>query len=591
MHSTPKPQPWPIADLKPHPDVKNLVNTLTKCFFPKEPLLGLIASELERRGVAPQESARIAKSAFEAAIGHLLATDIAWRSRLDAIFDEKYPSIPREYWQSGRIAQRSYERLLAASDSPPTFEVDHFAAIPSPRNLLAAKIAPALFVIEEVRGKSIVKPTANVERFINGEKKAVRRSSLFEVSVFTRPVWRLHDDHWSPYSRRHLPRRTIVARVLCATATPSLIADFVHDLRTTFSWMNDAALAVYLGYLIQPMLAHLYVGQMPAYCFLGPTKAGKGYLSNALPSIIYCRVGDSTVLTKQITPNSYEMEVLLNSGKDALYVCFDEIKSATDDELKMLDALCTQTTLLVRKFRTGYIEIDNHFTLSMTAVNRTFTDETYGRLAVIKLKESRPDKISIFHNQWSKRGPELLRAIWDSINAVDIDIPQLPRIPDRRPGFGLMSHVVKRAFGIEPDYKVESSNIDVLDDVCRMAEEGHMIGRTIGSWRQFSLRSFTEFMDQKHEIKWKRANALASINTALGYTSTRNHPSYRESGYQAESGNFYEIELREEGQKAKRSFIYVRKVSGKSESRSQELTQLPDHLQQIDCQSNDRKSV
>lgn len=554
---------WPPEEINQFPAICEMLKTLCGRFFPRKHLIALAQSELLRCDVDTDRAEALAAKAVDVVLGYWSSQtdDLQWGLRLRVIFKDKYPSRAREYWVSGGIAERRYERQPSNPDMPASFQIEHYENIKNPGKVLATKIAPDLFVIE-AKGKEeeTAKPTADLERFQNAEKAAVPRSNLFEVIVFGRPTWRVKTG-WEPYNPLRLPRMSVAAKLTCAFSRQETLIEFVDDLKATFAWPDDGSLGAYLGYLVQPMVSHLYVGQMPAYCFLGPTKAGKGYLSNALPSVLYSRMGEPTVMTKQITPSSYELEVLLNASKDAIYICFDEVKSATEDEIKLIDAFCTQATIMVRKFRHGYIEIDNHFTLSMTAVNRTFTDETYGRLAVIKLRESRPESISSFHRRWCRRGPELLRSLYDAVNVVDIDLETLPKVTDRRPGFGLMAHVTKSVFGLDPDYSVESSNNDTLDDLCRMHEEEQRFGRNLGSWTQYALRNFTDYMNQKHEIRWKRSNALAAINTSLGYTSTRNHPSYREVGYEAESKKRYHIELREEGQKSKRTFIYMREAT------------------------------
>jgi hypothetical protein len=561
------PRKWPPKRLIPYPQICEMLRLLTGRFFPKDHLVEILMHHLRHfHDLSVSEAAELSADAYDLAIEYWVsqADDLQWGLRLKEIFDGQYPTKAQEYWFLGGVAERKYQNMSADMDMPFTYEVDQFDRIGNLGRLLIPKLAPDLCIIEKTKNGYRIDATADVERFLNAEKKTVPRCNLFEVVVQSRPIWRA-ETGWSNFNLKRLPRRSYAAKLICKSASPDLLLQFVDDLKVTFAWPSDGSLGVFLGYLLQPMVCHLRVGQMPAYCFLGPTKAGKGYLSNTLPAILYNRPGGPTVMVKQITASNYELEVLLNSCKDRLYICFDEVKNASDNEMKMIDAFCTQPTVQVRKFQVGYIEIENDFTLSMTAVNRTFTDESYGRIAVVKLKESRPDKISAFHYRWCKAGPELLRAMFDSINAIELDGIDLPIIPDRRPGFGLMAHLVKNVFYLDPDYKVDSSNSDTLDDLCRMHEEKPGSGRIAGAWRQYSLRSFTDYMTENHEIKWKRANALAAINTALGYTSTRNHPSYKLTGYPSESGKHYHIELREEGQKSVRTFVYIKDVFTESQ--------------------------
>ena len=93
-----------------------------------------------------------------------------------------------------------------------------------------------------------------------------------------------------------------------------------------------------------------------------------------------------------------------------------------------------------------------------------------------------------------------------------------------------------------------------------MYEEAVHLGDIKGQWKRYSPANFVKFMAEKYDRHRKRESAAAAINTALGYRSTRNHPSYKDGGYPAESGKHYHFEVREEGIKNKRTFIYLQVV-------------------------------
>jgi hypothetical protein len=569
---------WPPEELIPYPKIADMVLDLTERFFPSTHLIEITSSEIFKLGCISQpESDEIAKSVVERALLHWLThtIDQQWRLRLEYIFDNKYPEQARECWYIGRLANVKYEKPSVIVSQPYTFNIKTIDIISKPEHLLCSRIAPLLYIVElNSRNEPTVEPTADVYRFHNSEKEAVPKSSLFEENIFNRPAYGI-ETGWDNYNSDRLPRKIVAAEILCSTNDEMLFAEFVTDLKVTFAWpdTNDTNgfLAVYIGYLIQPLISHLMPGMMPAYCFLGPTKSGKGYLSNVLPAVFYHRYGESCVTTKKIPKEIYEFEVLMEASKNALYICFDETKNASDEELKMIDAFCTQSEIVIRKFRVGYYQLPNLYTVSATAVHRTFSDETYGRMSIIKLKESRPENISAFHQKWRLKGPQLLKCLFEKVSKVKVDFDCLPKVSDRRPGFGLVAHFLKEAFSLTPDYSIEATNCDVLDDLCRLFELESHLGSPKGPWMRFSPRSFTQFMAKNQDIKWKRSNALAAINTALGYTSTRSHPIFKDTGYPAESGRHYHIELREEGERSKRVLIYIQPLNQQDDLRSQAL--------------------
>lgn len=569
---------WPPEDLKPFPQIADMVLTLVERFFPSKQLKELISSEISKyENISLARSVEIAETSIEKALIHWVnqTFEPQWRIRLEKIFDNKYPEYSRECWHNGKLASVKYEKIDMNSSQPYSFSTRNIDTITKPEHILCSKIAPLLYEVElDKNGKPSIIPTAEVIRFHNSEKEAIPKSSLFEEVIFNRPAYGITSG-WDSYTLGRLPRKIVAAEILHSTFEEEILFEFMSELRSTFAWPDgnnsNGFLAVYLGYLIQPLISHLMPGLMPAYCFLGPTKSGKGYLSNVLPAIFYHRPGESCVTTKKIPKEVYEFEVLMEASKNALYICFDETKNASDEELKMIDAFCTQSEVVIRKFRVGYYQLPNLYTVSATAVHRTFSDETYGRMSIIKLKESRPENISKFHQKWRLRGPQLLKCIFEKVSGVKVELDMLPTVADRRPGFGLVAHFLKEAFGLTPDYSIEATYCDVLDDLCKLFESEPHLGSPRGPWLRFSPRSFTQFMAKNHDIKWKRSSALAAINTALGYTSTRSHPIFKDTGYPSESGRHYHIELREEGERSKRVLIYIQPLEPQDDLRSQAL--------------------
>lgn len=492
---------------------------------------------------------------------HLSAHDPEWADRFKYFLGGAYPISEREVWSNGRICQQIYPKFNNRYLENHTFMTSLLHPIRNPKNELGSRLAPMLYKVKINKDGTIVpQATAESERFLNGELRAVPKCSLTEVIHYNRPTWGVRSE-WKLFDKDQLPRRVETAKILSSCKDQKVLDDFIDDLANTFSWENDLQLPRYLGLLIQPMIAHLSPGQNPAYAILGPTKSGKGYLSSVLPGIIYSRLGEPTVQVKKMPNSTYEMEVFLGTCKNALFVCLDEIKNASDEEFKMIDAICTQEMLQTRVMRQGYFEVQNLISICMTAVHQTFSDETYGRLALIKLNESRSEAVAEFHNRWKGRGPDLLSLLFRRLAEVSFDPLKLKRVPDRRPGFSVIAHFVEAAFKTRPDYAIESTTNDILDDLCKMYETMPNLGTQKGQWRRYTPANFVDFMSSQYDRKWKRSSAIGAINTALGYRSTKNHPNYQKSGYQAESDECYHIETREEGKKTKRMYIYIREVT------------------------------
>lgn len=534
-------------------------------FTPKSLLEELFVNEFCRRN--PNLSEQDARLCFQRTFTSTLnfhGQNDRWRMKFHEIFKGIYPSTSREFYFNGFICQKSYPKAYPHQENRRyTYSSENFQPIGRVKDKLAEKLAPDTFDVEaDSRGKIRVLKTAETVRFINQEKSAFLRSSLHEAVIFDRPVYRIKSG-WDQYTENRLPRKTYAARILGSNRSPHLLKDFLKDLQTSFSWDHGTNSFVnYLGYLIQPMIVHLAPGQMPGYLFLGPTKSGKNFLAQALASLIYNRMGHSSVVLKKLPSSPYEMDVLLSSAIGSIYLVFDEVKNATDEELKSLDSFLTSERIQARKMRHGYIEVDNYFVTSLTSVHKGLTDETEGRMVKITLTESRPQQIAEFFERWKGYSSDLLAALFHEVNKVELDYSKLPKINDRRPGFNIVAYFIEKVFGFTPDYTIDANTNSYLDDICLMYEELSEIRISRGG--RTSVGKLCEYLHNKHKFKFSRDRIINELNTSLGYGSTEKHPSHKETGYEAENGKHYHIKFVREGIKVKRWFIYVRCLEDKS---------------------------
>lgn len=528
-----------------HPSQEE-VRELVRRFIPREGLLEITQWRLTRDyNISANQAEEIALQLIEKAIQEA-TIDTEWADRLKNLFKDSYPKTCREFWVNGRFAQKKYKKKQVEKYLPITFSSEEFDLI-KPNIALATRMAPLLVDLVDTKNDlKLIKSTPELVRFLNGEQHALPKSAIHEVAVADRPRYG-DTDGWDLEPGK-LPRKRITSKIQATTYNPVILDELVQDLRKTFSWPddNDSTLAAYVGYLIQPLICYLRSGQMPGYSFQGPSKSGKGYLSSVLASIIYNRVGDATVVLKMLPTSSYELEVSLNDMRHSLYIVFDEIIHASEEQLVILNSLLTQETIYVRKFGVGFQKIENQMTFALTSVGKAFSDETEGRLAIIKLTGSRPEEIDKFHEKWKLKGPELLLAIYDRAANISLKIPSLASIADRRPGFSLVAHFVENVFGLKPDYKLQTSENETLDDLCEMyfskndlgeedsevnSEVSKIQGRKIGKRRRYSVKNFCDFLSARDGRAYRRKFVQASLTTALSYRSTRFHPTYKEEGY------------------------------------------------------------
>lgn len=553
---------WLPDTLFPYSDVVEVVVRLVTVFFPRKELVEFVQAELLHRYQHVQDLECLTEQIFTVVCEYVSIMNFEWKNRLTCIFEGSYPEMSREVWSDGGLHCLKYGKAAKTTEKNYTFFAEIKEPIGKPGKLIAQRVAPSLYNTE-VNKKGVLEAVSTVEaiRFLNGDRKAVRYSALCEEVVYNRPAYR-QSTRWEPYSSNRLPRKVIAVKNAASRFDKELLGVFKTDLLSAIAWGCKGDFANYCGYIMQPLLAHIFPGQMPIYDFSGPTKSGKGFLSSVLPKLIYNRPGKSTVAASKIFKNDYELALFLGEHRDAIFICFDEIKNATDEDLKSIDAFATQEEIPIRKMRYGYSSVENNYVLSLSCVKRMYSDETVGRLASIKLAESRPDAIQEFYEKYKNKGSELLAAILSEVNAVDFDISNLPKVSDRRTGFRLMHHFIESIFGVKPDYSIDANSNDLLDDIAMMHEREK--GKTPGfykDWSQYSPRAVGAFLESSYGIKLQKDALIATLNSSLGYLSTRKHPVYKDTGYPAESGAYYHIELREEGKQYKRTWIYVKWVS------------------------------
>lgn len=554
----------PDTSLTPYCREWLVMEALMLRFMPKNSLREFIADLIRvRHNQIGVDLPILIDRAFEGLRAHFEKHNPdGWKDKLAAIFGNAYPEMAREFWFGGSFAHHRYLGKQVNEDHLHTFVCDQVESLGKPKKLQLLRIAPALFEVEGTGADVKLLKTVEVERFTDGNESAIPKGALHEVVQYNRPVYGVNE-RWE-YDEKKLPTLVKTADLLCKNVSLELLQGFLGELRSTFAWEDDETFVRYVGYLIQAMMAHLKPGQMPGYFFRGPTKAGKGYLAHALPAMLYSRPGASCVSVHMLPRDNYELNVLMQDARHALFVTFDEVQHASQEQLKPIDNLLTNSVVQVRKFGKGYISQPNHYVIALTAVHRKLTDETDGRLATITLTESRPEKIEAFHRRWASRGPELLAALFQKVSQVKFEMDAVPIVPGRRPGFGIVAYFLKQGFGLAAEYKIEATDNDVLELICQFFAEtkSKKVGQWKRPWKRYSARNIGQFLSDRGE-GLPRRELETLLTTTLGYGSTEQHPSMKDTGYEAEDGSCYHIKWISEGQKKKRYVLSVRAVTGK----------------------------
>lgn len=283
-------------------------------------------------------------------------------------------------------------------------------------------------------------------------------------------------------------------------------------------------------------------------------------------------VGNSVFITR-IPKSDYELAVQLDAHQGTVFAVFDEAIDMTNEQTKILDQLITSPVLVSRKMRVGYLTRPNYVTFAFTAVAKSLPPETAGRILEIRFTESRPEEIAEFHKNWRSRGPEVLRALFDSICDVE-NFAEGEHVPERRPGFGILKRVLRDGLSREAVFGIMAYGDDILDLVCQ-AHFSKLGTERPGGWLRLSFSRLATYYSENTRLSATKKTMEQKVNVSLGYGSTRRHPVYRHTGYRAESGLYYDIELRSEsdGRASNRSSLYVREFNKPSHSASPDESQ------------------
>ena len=490
--------------------------------------------------------------------------DDGWISRLGAIFHNRYPRRAFEYITAHGLAHRSCGLVAGSLNGfyTPSYSLESLAQRDRPGKALTINIAPNLCFVTE--GGDVLLG-ANGDRFQHGERHAIIRSSLVGLDLLDRPMVGASEG-WA-FPRGELPVKTVPVKLTAAAADQELLERFFAELHEAVAFASDEDFAAYVSYLCQPMVVHTVPGQFAAFAFLGPTKGGKDYLASGIPNFLYQNSRGDPVIITRLPGYDYELQVLLSRVLGQPYLVFTEVVDATAGQLKILDALVTQSTLQCRKLYVGYLDLPNRLTVALTAIAKGFADETAGRLVEIQLTETRPTEIAAFHRRWQGAGPVILRTLHDQLLGCDID-QDIPLVEGRRPGFGILQKCLVDAFGLHCSFKIRHSPPPILDTICRMHRSPVPAGVKKQLWTRYSIRNVGEFLREEMQRSYNPTTVITMVTSALGYTSTRMHPEYGETGFPSEDGGFFHIEVREErqGKKARsRKFVYVQDAEGSPE--------------------------
>lgn len=506
----------------------------------------------------------------------MLSSKPKWCNRLEKLFNNAYPLYTSECLHNGTFAHVRYSKSNAqTSNNPTTYRTKLLTQIKVNNKLLKC-IAPNTYEIDLEKGT--VESTVETTRVANLEARSILNTNLHEVTLFDRPAYGVTNG-WFFDSESRLPRKVSAVDLTSDLIDFELLVKFVKDLKETFSWESHEHFLNYCGYLIHPMLAHLMPGQMPLYSYHGPTKSGKNFLSEILAKLLYSNGIRATAIVKKLLTSQYELDVFLAELSGVIYIVFDEIKNASDEDLKVIDSFATSEKILYRKMREGYAQKDNLYVVSLTSVHKSFTDETEGRLVKIELTQSTPIQVQNFYERWRDQMPVLLATIVSKVNSVDYSsTTSLPIVEDRRSGFRLMSYFVKEVFGEAPSYAVTTSASDILDELCEMYEFYKL--KSDKYRNRYTPKNICDYLTLNRRNGYNKGKVINEISTALGYTSTRLNPNFKDTGYPSEAGKHYHIRLAKEknGTNPPRYFVYVDPIISNEKSYATDLEYVNDIL-------------
>jgi hypothetical protein len=511
------------------------------------------------------------KAAVECLIGwatRAKRSDLHWNQRLQAVCHGRYPAHAREFWCVDRIVHRQHLVASQLDDlgrsGGPSYRVQIVWPREKPSPPLAIALAPALAnVVQDKCGNLKASCSASTDRFLAGQREAVAQSSLVAIECIDRPVPSLSGGWHLPSDAKQLPLYiSVAAPSVTVVDGRGLIQELFADMQATFAYVDHEAFVRSVACLIQPMLNVLMPGQFPGYFYSGPTKSGKTYLAGPFPAEVYRHNAGQSVYLTRIPSSDYEMAVQLAAHRAVLYAVFDEVIDMTEEQLKILDQMITAPNLVSRVMRVGYLTRPNHVTFAFTAVAKSLPPESAGRILEIHLSESRPVEIEKFYVRWRRRGPQILRALFDALRCIK-DLHIGDPVPERRPGFGILKRVLREAFGLVAVFDIGADEDDILDLICNACFQ-QVGSERPGGWRRISFSTLATHYNTQTGLKANKRTMERRVYTALGYESTRRHPAYQQTGYRWEDNRHYDIEIRHEGEGGgqTRSSVYVRERKG-----------------------------
>lgn len=504
--------------------------------------------------------------------------DAEWFTILECLFQGIYPIHRYEVIVNGAFAHTKYcQREIKILQTPITYKTTHYTPIKI-KDCQINVIAPNTLEVDVE--KKTVTQTVNTTRAKQLEKRSTALTNLYEVITYDRPAYGVNSG-WA-FEDSKLPTKISPSILVSKEINYPFLQKFTDDLFASFSWSDPKHAINYLTYLLQPMLAHLMPGQMPGYAFLGPTKSGKGFLSEVLVKALYSNGIKPTVALKKLLSNQYELDVFLSEINDAIYIVFDEIKNSSDEDLKIIDSLLTNEKIQSRKMRHGYVQTSNRYVVALTSVYKNFSDETEGRLIKIELNGSDTLKVQNFYEKWKNQMPIILATIFERLNnVIYTDTTNLPKIEDRRMGFRLMSYFVEQVFGLTPDYSISTSTNDMLDTLCDAAE--FYKTKTKNGQLRLTPKNISDFMAQNRRYINGKDKLINEIYTALAYTTTRNNPAYKNTGYLAENGKYYHLRIaKERNGESYRHYVYIDPQTSTQKSLDRASVEPEAHLAQME---------
>lgn len=504
---------------------------------------------------------KIAKRLIKEACARLEKTMPEWRVRLDLIFKGKYPCSSVEVIYCNALAAERYRSSkLFTINTKPTFRTKSYEIVGAPSSLILQQIAPKLFEVVKAGCGYVLEETANATRLKRLSKKNVASSALIEVVCPSRPLYRLSKS--IEMLKNGVVRRTEVPS-LCSKGSPegTALKDWANDLEKAFGWASRESFANYLAYVCQPLLIHLCPGGNAMFYFGGPSGSGKTALAKEIPLMLYCGENQETVVESRIPRDTHQFQIFLSKLTEAVYVVFDEIVDATEEQLKNLDQLATATQLTFRKLHRGFGTLENHLTVGLTSVSFEFSPETKRRLANVELTSLKNEEVQGFFQKWQSRNDEVFADLVQSVNSVDFDEKLLPVYGGRPRGFGLLGHFVFEIFGVRPSFELKDNEIDVLSRIVEAYELGNLKGTLRGKYLDCSMAAILAGLQATCPSYLSKGQVEVMLREALPAGGNTQNDSEKKEGVPGPSGDRYHIRYVPR-QNKNRARLEIRSVDG-----------------------------